>query len=38
MDDLVLEVLQAIYLVAAIAKTIHELWREYKHPTDDAQK
>lgn len=30
-----LEILQALALVASTAKTLYELWREYKHKSDD---
>lgn len=30
----ILEILQALALFASTAKTLFELWREYKHPTD----
>ena len=31
----VLEILQAISLALSIARTLFELWRDYKHMSDD---
>lgn len=33
--DTILKILQALALVASTMKTLYELWREYKHHTDD---
>ena len=36
--DLVLKFLQAAYWAASAAKVLYDLWKERKHPTDDARK
>ncbi len=36
--DLVLKSLQAAYTAVATARILCDLWKERKHPTDDARK
>lgn len=33
--DNILDILQALALAASTARTIFELWRDYKHMSDD---